>query len=88
MLQGAAECDDDDDEDSVAHMMLWETKRRAAALPPLGQVIATIFAAECREVEKNLASDSARTEQVEPGSLLYDVSPASSSGTIAWSSSS
>jgi hypothetical protein len=51
MLQGAAECDDDD-EDSVAHMMLWETKRRAAALPPLGQVIATIFAAECREVER------------------------------------
>jgi hypothetical protein len=65
MLQGAVECDDDDDddEDSVAHMMLWETNRRAAALPPLGQVLAKIFAAECREVEKNLASDSARTEQ-------------------------
>jgi hypothetical protein len=63
MLQGAAECDDDDDEDAVAHMMLWETNRRTAALPPLGQVLATIFAAECREVEKNLASDSARTEQ-------------------------
>jgi len=58
MVQGAAECDDDDDEDSVAHMMLWETNKRAAALPPLGQVLATIFAAECREVEKNFASDS------------------------------
>jgi hypothetical protein len=58
MVQGAAECIDDDDEDSVAHMMLWETNKRAAALPPLGQVLATIFAAECREVEKNFASDS------------------------------
>ncbi|CAK9872800.1 unnamed protein product [Sphagnum jensenii] len=87
MLRGAVECEDDDD-DSVAHMMLWETNRRAAALPPLGQVLATIFAAECREVEKNLASDSARTEQVRPGSFLYDVSPAPPSGTIAWSSSS
>jgi hypothetical protein len=53
-----------DDDDSAARMMLWETNnRRAAALPPLGRVLATIFAAEYREVEKNLASDSARTKQ-------------------------
>jgi hypothetical protein len=53
-----------DDDDSVARMMLWETNnRRSAALPPLGRVLATIFAAECREVEKNLASDTARTKQ-------------------------
>jgi hypothetical protein len=53
-----------DDDDSAARMMLWETNnRRAAALPPLGRVLATIFAAEYREVEKNLVSDSARTKQ-------------------------
>jgi hypothetical protein len=53
-----------DDDDSAARMMLWEANnRRAAALPPLGRVLATIFAAECREVEKNLASDSVRTKQ-------------------------
>jgi hypothetical protein len=61
-----------DDDDSAARMMLWETNnRRAAALPPLGRVLATIFAAECREVEKNLASDSARTKQGNTLNLFF-----------------
>jgi hypothetical protein len=61
-----------DDDDSAARMMLWETNnRRAAALPPLGRVLATIFAAECREVEKNLASDSARTKQGKTLNLFF-----------------
>ncbi|CAM6037629.1 unnamed protein product [Sphagnum compactum] len=75
-----------DDDDSAARMMLWETNnRRAAALPPLGRVLATIFAAECREVEKNLASDSARTKQGSVGravtSLLQHVDKGLQSGS-------
>jgi hypothetical protein len=62
--------EDGDDDDSAARMMLWETNnRRAAALPPLGRVLATIFAAECREVEKNLAC--ARTNQGNTLNLFF-----------------
>jgi hypothetical protein len=62
-----------DDDDSVARMMLWETnnRRATAALPPIGRVLATIFAAECREVEKNLASDNARTKQGKTLNLFF-----------------